>query len=947
MNDIYVLIIFKRVFKLQRSECKVHLRGKYMKKLVRLKGVLAIAIIFCMVLSLCNVKQTTAYAEEATVEDTSSDQNTVPDSEADQEIKSTTEESNRVATHMVQNGIDSDQMLGKILTALNLSADDFTVSNIQAAGIKDRHFAQAVYDSVIADQDNFRYGIKIKDLATGEINNKGKQWNPNKIIEDGKKDEIISSAEDSSVASKIKLILSYFSGLIDGDTKGIRSIEGIKVLRRAWKIRLGNNQIEDISCMEQGNGEISSINSEKEYKEYFGESKRNVYIYIANNPITKVFRETDGRMQLDLGLGYENLLPEVTINQMITGKEKGGVSTPFLDGKVIQLGKGLGLSSSGVIIVQDQSTINVTDDDIITQIGDDGFEGMTIKGIKSSGTLMTSISYDKVMIHWYASQSGNTSLNEFSMLAVRPINMNLYTNVKVNYTSNGCIHLHKKDDQGNAVKGAEFNLYKCSDTSDTVIPEDEQDPSIAKVYTTDENGNIDVSGLEDGEYYFVETKVPEDYELQVYGEKYKVSDEAGKTLSFDIAGSDRSDRYSLYKEENSSRKSEDKRLVSGLKADSNGKITYDVTESGTYYLVKNDVLKVITVKKDAINLENKTRKVNAWKGDSLQVTKDDGTTEEQKISDGFYVKGATPLKEDEYGDVMEGTGDQTADQLAFSLKDTKSSPFYEATIKWTKALSEDNENTAGEMSYRISKNNEKDTDKVTYCKNLSEVRSEIQKKLQQLAGVEYRNVTMNIKYGGGYESADNWSANNDNVPATTVTNPKILTTLLKVYKEDADHKALENAEFTMYRDATSADNEADVTQITVDGKTKNVVVFDKQVTKKESENSKKAVAEFKELQRNTTYYLAETRFPTGYGDKDSIGKVYTVKTNRDGDVTIDGKAANGQLKGHVFSITLTNVNLKGLPRTGMNGGYGTYTLLAIMITTAGVWLLSKRSRKVK
>lgn len=988
----------------------MHLRGRYMKKITRLKGIMSMILIFCMVLSLCNINEITAYAEEVTVEEASSENATVAEKKEDGNVKETTEavenqketstkseengkiesnknqesenknnnteskqqddqeqstdstendvksqgqegvkkeNNNNIAVHTVQNGIDSDMMLGKLLTALGLSADDFTVDNIQAAGIKDRNFAQAVYDSVIADQDNFCYDIIIKNLDTGEIEDPGVQWNPEKIIKDGQNDGIISSIENSDTISEIKLILSYFSGKIDAEKKEIKSIEGIKILRRAWKILLNENDITDISCMEMGEGEICHEDSEWGFKKYFGDYGRNVYIYLAENPLTTIFEETNGRLNLDLGQGYEGKLPDVIINHLITGKEKGGISTPFLSAKVMQKGKGVNLSSSGFNIAERLTTMNINKNNIISRNGD-GFEGITIEGINGTGKAVFGFPYERVMIHWFAGiETDHITNNEFALIANRAIYVNMYTNVNINYTSNGCIHLHKQDDQGNAIKGAEFNLYKCSDTADTIVPEDKQNPSVGKVYTTDENGDIYASGLEDGEYYFVETKVPENYNQKVYGTKCNISDATGGSVNFDIAESDRDARYTLYKESNSSQGTTDQCLAVGLKANANGKVTYHVIESGNYYLVKSDVLSVSTVKKDAINVTNKTRNVNAWDGDSLESTKDDGTTETHNISNGFYVKGAVPEKMFR-GQVMAGTGDDTADQLSFSLKDTKSSPFYEATIKWTKSLSETDDSTAGQMSYRIKKNNEENTDKVTYCKDLSEVQSEIEKKIQKLAGVEYRNVTMDIKYGGGYESDDKWSADNDNIPTTTVTNPKTMTTTLKVYKEDADHKGLENAEFTMYRDAITSDKEADVVQITVDGVKKDVVVFDKQVTKKESASSEKAVAEFKGLQSNSTYYLAETKFPTGYRDENSMGKVYTVKTNSDGDVTIDGAKANGELKGHVFSITLTNIRLNGLPRAGMDGGYGQYTLLSmLLITTAGAWLWSRRSRKVK
>lgn len=300
---------------------------------------------------------------------------------------------------------------------------------------------------------------------------------------------------------------------------------------------------------------------------------------------------------------------------------------------------------------------------------------------------------------------------------------------------------------------------------------------------------------------------------------------------------------------------------------------------------------------------------------------------------------------------MPGTGDDTADQLAFSLKDTQSSPFYEATLKWTKSLSEDDENATGKMTYRIKRGDEKDTDKVTYCKDLSEVQTKMQEKIQKLAGVEYRNVSVNVKFGGGYESKDDWSADDSNVPSTTVTNPQ--KTTLKVYKQNDAGKLLEGAEFTLYREATDADTDA--VEVTVGGVKKKVVAVDKQTTAKESADADKAVATFKGLANSSTYYLAETYLPTGhqYIKKDgadyeyATGKVYEVTTDSKGDVFIDGEKAEGKSGEHVFSITFTNVGIT-LPKSGFDGGYTLYTILAMLtIAVAGAWLyMNKRKQKI-
>ena len=983
----------------------MYLQKKYIKKkkVVR-RRILSVCMVCCMLLGLCGINLISANAAEEAIKakpivldstdntisaqtneqeneqltdnvgvgssqvidntnQAAADQNgyTNADQPADQSQNQTNSAqpgNDNIALQSIVNNVESDQMLGKLLAALGLSGYDFNVDNIQAAGIQDRNFAQVIYDSVIADQDNFRADIVIRRLDQGDILDPGTNWNIDTIIAAGIQDGIILSASDTNVASKIKLILSYFSGMVDAEARGIQSLDGVKILRRAWKIDLIDNSITDISGLEQGVGEICPPDSENGYKEYFGDYCRNVYLYLSRNPVTTVFKEMDGRVRLDLGQGDEIKLPELTISYLVTGKEKSGIITPLVPADIVQQDEKLDLSSSGVIIASRLSTLDVGKDDIIEK-DDNGFWGIKIKNVKSSGKVIASFPYERALGNWFTGiDTGNTTRNEFGLLANKTINMNLYTNVDIKYTSNGCIRLHKQDEKGNAIEGAEFNLYKCADPVDVVISEDELNPDVAKVYKTNKNGNINVSDLDAGSYYFVETKVPDNYQQEIYGTSYTLTnaEATGTPVSFDIAENDRTARYSLYKATGSAPNTDDVCLATGLKAEADGKVTGYVTENGTYYLVKRDVLEVTTVQKSDVNLTNTTRNVSAWNGDSMGVTNEDGTTSVENItatenSGGFYLKGAVPEKKSNSGNVMAGTGEKTADQLAFSLKDTQSSPFYEATVKWTKSLSEDDENATGKMTYRIKRGDEKDTDKVTYCKDLSEVQEKMQEKIQRLAGVEYRNVSVNVKFGGGYESTDDWSADDSSVPSTTVTNPQ--KTTLKVYKQNDAGKLLEGAEFTLYRAATDADT--DVVEVTVGGVKKKVVAVDKQTTAKESADADKAVATFKELANSSTYYLAETYLPTGhqYIKKDgadyeyATGKVYEVTTDSKGDVFIDEEKAEGESGGHVFSITFTNVGIT-LPKSGFDGGYTLYTILAMLIiTVAGVWLyMNKRKQKI-
>ncbi|WEV45648.1 Cna B-type domain-containing protein [Streptococcaceae bacterium ESL0687] len=69
------------------------------------------------------------------------------------------------------------------------------------------------------------------------------------------------------------------------------------------------------------------------------------------------------------------------------------------------------------------------------------------------------------------------------------------------YGYNYTINIHKTDDSGNPLKGAEFSIVRSSSGA-----------TVATV-TSDENGNASISGLLRDNYVITETKAPDDYEL--------------------------------------------------------------------------------------------------------------------------------------------------------------------------------------------------------------------------------------------------------------------------------------------------------------------------------------------------------------------------------------------------------------------------------------------------
>ncbi|KGH71523.1 membrane protein, partial [Oenococcus oeni IOEB_0608] len=170
------------------------------------------------------------------------------------------------------------------------------------------------------------------------------------------------------------------------------------------------------------------------------------------------------------------------------------------------------------------------------------------------------------------------------------VSMNSESSVKVAVSDQeitGSVLLNKIDsDTGNPLQGAVFDLYKSDGTK------------VASNLTTDANGQIKVSDLKPGSYYFVESKAPNGYNFNS-GKKYAFTvifnqqtpvvvkaENSEKTGSVILTKTDANTGKKLAGAVFDLYKANGNRLKTGLVTGKNGTILVGGLKPGSYYFVE-------------------------------------------------------------------------------------------------------------------------------------------------------------------------------------------------------------------------------------------------------------------------------------------------------------------------------------------------------------------------
>lgn len=380
----------------------------------------------------------------------------------------------------------SESLNNKQITP-KLGASEFTVDAIVAAGIEDRNFAQAIYDSIVADPTKFLDG------NTLEVNN----------------------------FNSVKELLAAFTGNVNADGTGkdeagkIKSIEGVSLFHAITGLNIKNNLIEDLNPLSVTEAKSLS-NVTPEEQKYYGSKGINLQVDIIGNPIRKFPEIIGGRInfydpEVPTLSGYEIPLSKLELVYFSNGEKdfKGSYIVPldiYADDEHVYFQENSttivepsidfpDLGGSGAVIPE-----NAPKGGQITEL--------PIENIVKSGSFDILLGVEEGMFWYYVSSRDVATPNSTTPKFYVPIQTKIYTKTEpAQLTTSHSVSLKKlgaDDNKGKA--GAVYNLYKKNTTG--------PDELVKENLTTDANGLLQVDqGLTAAEYYFQEIKAPEGYEM--------------------------------------------------------------------------------------------------------------------------------------------------------------------------------------------------------------------------------------------------------------------------------------------------------------------------------------------------------------------------------------------------------------------------------------------------
>lgn len=409
------------------------------------------------------------------------------------------------------------------------------------------------------------------DIPQGPIDSVDKDNGINQIMQAGVEDKSFATAIYESFArdgyygdetKNVREILGEYTGIIEASNRGIKSIVGIEWLRKIAKIDLSNrgddqtgikNEVSDLTPISMKYITKLAGITENEAKLWFGD-KKVVEVDISGNPI-KYYANSVGLLRLIFSDQPSPMVETDNLNAIKTGHV-----TDWSVDKKINFPK---LYKDGLEVYfsddENATTIHYPD----TTINDDAYINyqvikdyiLEIKNIKRSGELVAWSTAEEALNYWKANPVGSgvgPSEDQITFIYQTAFTARIYTPVYIDKKVKRNFKVTKSatcDYSGKKVVGAKYHLYNAK--TNALVSNRE--------YITDENGEflIDES-LPIGEYYLKEFEAPDGFLLNeklisfsIVADKCTVSVTGGdKNLNIN-AGDIKEDPNTVYIDRNS------------------------------------------------------------------------------------------------------------------------------------------------------------------------------------------------------------------------------------------------------------------------------------------------------------------------------------------------------------------------------------------------------------
>lgn len=344
--------------------------------------------------------------------------------------------------------------------------DSFTVEAVMAAGISDRNFAEAVYEEI---SDRIRKGRYITEDT----------WTVQEILE---------NYSDENLTSGV--------ATIDCVDCGINSLEGIRLLKNASLIYLTGNNIHDLTPLTRNM-------YDPEDRIWFNNT--NIYIgggNFQNTVPAEIIGSYNGNYTVDRTMRFEPL----KLSYLADGTSK----KLNLDFGLMLHGAPGGVFNEAYSNAESENTADASWTpyaDYVTR-----YEGteVTIPGKDGSFLIAANANYNDVprlipTIHYWSDTNVEATLN---LTWHYPFTVEFFRTLTETFTVEieGGIHLTKTNEEGEVLPGAVYELYSMNG-------ERVRYPDSSTLYTTDDGGELTITGLPAGNYELVEIEAPEEYEI--------------------------------------------------------------------------------------------------------------------------------------------------------------------------------------------------------------------------------------------------------------------------------------------------------------------------------------------------------------------------------------------------------------------------------------------------